>query len=197
MQIYTSDKTTPRSFPWLWYLRLVAIIGTLIVLAITAQNSATFHSIGCDAPGRLNFNLAVVSPCPHVSVEYPLTLIPSRSSPSSPLSISSSPPVPPAPPGFSHGSYSVSWLSMSSCSSSGSPPARPLAIAAPTYATLAASTMDMSSSIPSPANVPPFSSNETIRQGEETCCSRGGAVLANATQLWVERSRRSKPLMPS
>lgn len=59
MQIYTSDKTTPRSFPWLWYLRLVAIIGTLIVLAITAQNSATFHNIGCDAPGRLNFNLAV------------------------------------------------------------------------------------------------------------------------------------------
>lgn len=59
MQIYTSDKTSPRSFPWLWYLRLVALILTFIVLGITASNTATFHNIGCDAPGRLSFNLAV------------------------------------------------------------------------------------------------------------------------------------------
>ncbi|CAD6580762.1 MAG: hypothetical protein ASARMPRED_000320 [Alectoria sarmentosa] len=59
MQIYTSDKTSARSFPWLWYLRLVALIFTFIVLGITASNSATFHSIGCDAPGKLSYNLAV------------------------------------------------------------------------------------------------------------------------------------------
>lgn len=59
MQIYTSDKTSPRSFPWLWYLRLVALVVTLIVLGITASNTATFHDIGCDAPGRVSFNLAV------------------------------------------------------------------------------------------------------------------------------------------
>ena len=62
MQIYTSDKTSPRSFPWLWYIRLVALVITLIVLGITAANIATFHNIGCDAPARLLYNLAVVRP---------------------------------------------------------------------------------------------------------------------------------------
>lgn len=67
MQIYTSDKTSPRSFPWLWYIRLVALVITLIVLGITASNTSTFHSIGCDAPARLLFNLAVVCPYSHQS----------------------------------------------------------------------------------------------------------------------------------
>ena len=60
MQLYTSDKTSPRSFKQLWYIRLVALVITLIVLGITAANAATFNSIGCDAPGRLLYNLAVV-----------------------------------------------------------------------------------------------------------------------------------------
>ena len=60
MHLYTSDKTSPRSFHWLWFVRLVALGVTLIVLGITASNTATFHSIGCDAPARLLYNLAVV-----------------------------------------------------------------------------------------------------------------------------------------
>ena len=60
MQLYISDKTSPRSFKQLWYIRLVALVVTLIVLGITAANTAGFHSIGCDAPGRLLYNLAVV-----------------------------------------------------------------------------------------------------------------------------------------
>ena len=60
MQLFISDKTSPRSFKQLWYIRLVALVVTLIVLGITAANTATFHSMGCDAPGRLSYNLAVV-----------------------------------------------------------------------------------------------------------------------------------------
>ena len=60
MQLYISDKTSPRFFKQLWYIRLVALFITLIVLGITAANTANFHSIGCDAPGRLLYNLAVV-----------------------------------------------------------------------------------------------------------------------------------------
>ena len=108
MQIYTNDKTSPRSFPWLWYLRLVALVVTLIVLGITSSNTATFLDIGCNAPGRVSYNLAVVCPCPHPSAGRPLTLIPSRSSPSSLSSTSSSLRAHPAPPGFFHGSYGVS-----------------------------------------------------------------------------------------
>ena len=68
MQLYTSDKTSPRSFKWLWFLRLVALLITLIVLGITASNTATFHNIGCDAPPKLLYNLAVVCLCSHPRV---------------------------------------------------------------------------------------------------------------------------------
>lgn len=60
MQLYISDKTSPRSFKQLWYIRFVALVITLIVLGITAADTASFHGIGCDAPGRLSYNLAVV-----------------------------------------------------------------------------------------------------------------------------------------
>ena len=75
MQIYASDKTSPRSFPWLWYIRLVALVVTLIVVGITVWNTASFSSAGCDAPARLLYNLAVVCPYPYSSVEYRLTLV--------------------------------------------------------------------------------------------------------------------------
>lgn len=191
MQIYTRDKTSPRSFTWLWYLRLVAFVVTFIVLGITVANTVAFHDIGCNAPGRLNYNLAVVCPYLHPSVKRPLTFVPSRSSLSSLSSISSSPRAHPAPPGFFHGSYGVSSPSMPSCSSSGSPLPRPQAIAAPTYATLAASMLDTCSSIPSLANAPPLSSNEIIHQAPGMCCSREGAIQTDAgqTRLWVDRSR--------
>jgi len=60
MQTYTTDKTSPRAFGWLWFIRLLAMIFTLIVLGITAGDIADFHKATCSAPSRLNFNLAVV-----------------------------------------------------------------------------------------------------------------------------------------
>lgn len=108
MQIYTSDKTSPRSFGGVWYIRFVALVITVIVLGITAANTATFHSIGCDAPARLSYNLAVVCPCPHPSIGCPLTLLASRSSPFSLSSTLSSPPAHPPPPGSFRGSSGAS-----------------------------------------------------------------------------------------
>jgi hypothetical protein len=60
MQIYTTDKTSPRAFGWLWFMRLVGIIFTLIVLGIAAGDIADFHNASCSAPSKLSFNLAVV-----------------------------------------------------------------------------------------------------------------------------------------
>ena len=60
MQIYTTDKSSPRGFGWLWFLRLLAIFFTLVVLGITVRDVADFHSASCSAPSRLGYNLAVV-----------------------------------------------------------------------------------------------------------------------------------------
>lgn len=108
MQIYTSDKTSPRSFKGLWYIRFVALVITMIVLGITAANTASFHNIGCDAPARLSYNLAVVCFCPHPSIGCPLTFLASRSSPFSLSSTLSSRPAHPPPPGSFHGSSGAS-----------------------------------------------------------------------------------------
>ncbi|KAK4694963.1 hypothetical protein P7C71_g2698, partial [Lecanoromycetidae sp. Uapishka_2] len=59
MQVYTTDKRSPRGFGWLWFIRLVAVIFTLIVLGITAGDITDFHGASCSAPSRLSFNLAV------------------------------------------------------------------------------------------------------------------------------------------
>lgn len=61
IEVYTSDKTSPRSFGWQWYLRLAAIVLTLIVLGITAANTSDFHKLGCNPPSKLGYNTAVVS----------------------------------------------------------------------------------------------------------------------------------------
>lgn len=60
LQIYTRDKTSPGGFQWIWFIRFFQIVITLIVLGITAANVTSFHDIGCSAPGKLDFNLAVV-----------------------------------------------------------------------------------------------------------------------------------------
>ena len=62
MQIYTTDKTSPRGAPYLWYLRIPAIAFSVVVLGITANDSSAFGSIACNAPAKLSYNLAVVCP---------------------------------------------------------------------------------------------------------------------------------------
>ncbi|KAK3177997.1 hypothetical protein OEA41_000129 [Lepraria neglecta] len=59
MQIYTSDKTSPRSFPWLWFVRLPAIIFSIIVLGITASDASKWGSWECSIPSKLGYNIAV------------------------------------------------------------------------------------------------------------------------------------------
>lgn len=61
MQVYTSDKTSPRSFTWLWFIRIAAIVFSIIVLGVTANAEAAFGNSGCNAPAKLSYNLAVVS----------------------------------------------------------------------------------------------------------------------------------------
>ncbi|KAL2049279.1 hypothetical protein ABVK25_010457 [Lepraria finkii] len=59
MQIYTSDKTSPRSFPWLWFVRLSAIVFSVIVLGITASDASKWDSWECSVPSKLSYNIAV------------------------------------------------------------------------------------------------------------------------------------------
>lgn len=58
--IYTKDKTSPRAFRWIWYIRIFQILVTLVVLAITAANAASFENESCSVPGKLAWNLACV-----------------------------------------------------------------------------------------------------------------------------------------
>ncbi|KAL8661013.1 MAG: hypothetical protein Q9202_005993 [Teloschistes flavicans] len=58
LNIYTSDKTSPRCFPWLWFVRLLQMVITIIILALTAANAGSFSSIGCNVPSRLGYNIA-------------------------------------------------------------------------------------------------------------------------------------------
>lgn len=60
MQIYTSDRTSPRGFQSLWFARVAGVVFSLIVLGITAANSKNFNDIYCSVPDKLSYNLAVV-----------------------------------------------------------------------------------------------------------------------------------------
>lgn len=64
MNVYTSDKTSPRAFQWIWFIRLLQITVSVVVLGITAANIASFHAISCTPPGKLDYNLACVRSAP-------------------------------------------------------------------------------------------------------------------------------------
>lgn len=77
VEIYTRDKTSPRSFRWQWFLRLTAILFTLIILGLSGAGASEFSSSGCSAPSKLNYNLAVVrSPFHAIHSLHPLTYLP-------------------------------------------------------------------------------------------------------------------------
>lgn len=61
LDIRTSDKETPRSFFWIWYIRIFQLILTLVVLGIAAANIASFGNLDCSVPGKLAWNVACVS----------------------------------------------------------------------------------------------------------------------------------------
>lgn len=61
LNIYTTDKVSPRCFPWLWFVRIGQMVLTIIVLAIAASNAQDFASIpGCNVPSRIGYNIAAV-----------------------------------------------------------------------------------------------------------------------------------------
>ncbi|KAL8859682.1 MAG: hypothetical protein Q9178_003796 [Gyalolechia marmorata] len=57
-KVYASDKTSPRSFSWLWFVRLAQMLGTIIVLGITASSASDFNTLGCSVPSKLGYNIA-------------------------------------------------------------------------------------------------------------------------------------------
>jgi len=67
--IYTRDKTSPRAFRWIWFIRILQIFVTLFILAITAANTASFGNASCGVPGKLAWNLACVR---HSALHAPL-----------------------------------------------------------------------------------------------------------------------------
>ncbi|KAI4280292.1 MAG: hypothetical protein L6R38_004570 [Xanthoria sp. 2 TBL-2021] len=57
-KFYTSDKTSERCFPWLWFVRLVQMLVTIIVLAIAASSASDFTSLSCSVPSKLAYTIA-------------------------------------------------------------------------------------------------------------------------------------------
>lgn len=61
LNIYTTDKVSPRCFPWLWFVRIAQMVLTIIILAIASSNAQDFSSIpGCNVPSRIGYNIAAV-----------------------------------------------------------------------------------------------------------------------------------------
>ncbi|KAL8940867.1 MAG: hypothetical protein Q9216_002587 [Gyalolechia sp. 2 TL-2023] len=59
--IYTTDKVSPRCFPWLWFVRIGQMLLTLIILGLTAANANDFSSrMACSIPSKLGYNLAAL-----------------------------------------------------------------------------------------------------------------------------------------
>lgn len=62
VNIYTTDKVSPRCFPWLWFVRIGQMLLTIIILALTASNAYDFSSrLACSVPSKLGYNIAAVS----------------------------------------------------------------------------------------------------------------------------------------
>ena len=49
-----------RCFPWLWFVRAIGLVFTIITLGLTAAAVNSFGAIACDSPAKLNYNVAVV-----------------------------------------------------------------------------------------------------------------------------------------
>lgn len=57
-----NDKSAMRAWPWLWYIRLVQIFITLLVLILAAldANAVQDYLPNCGVPPRIAYNLACV-----------------------------------------------------------------------------------------------------------------------------------------
>lgn len=61
-----TDKSAPRGFPWMWYIRVAQIVLTLIIVAVAARVAAGIGNGDdgdCHVPGKVVWNiLCVCSP---------------------------------------------------------------------------------------------------------------------------------------
>lgn len=60
----STDKSAPRGFPWVWHIRLVQILLTLIILAIAGRVAAAISDGDggdCHVPPKVAWNIACVS----------------------------------------------------------------------------------------------------------------------------------------
>ena len=53
-----TDKTSPRGFSWIWYIRIAQFIITLLVIALAALNANAWRD--CSVPGKIAWNIACV-----------------------------------------------------------------------------------------------------------------------------------------
>lgn len=59
----STDKSTPRGFPWMWYIRFAQVLLTLIVIAVAARVAATISNgdgDDCNVPHKLVWNIVAV-----------------------------------------------------------------------------------------------------------------------------------------
>lgn len=59
----STDKSAPRGFPWIWYIRFVQIFLTLVVLAVAARVAAAIDNGDggdCHVPPKVAWNIACV-----------------------------------------------------------------------------------------------------------------------------------------
>lgn len=61
LNIYTRDKVSERCFPWLFFVRILQMVVTILILAIAASSAHDFTGIGCSVPSKLGYNVAAVS----------------------------------------------------------------------------------------------------------------------------------------
>ncbi|KAL8806708.1 MAG: hypothetical protein Q9200_004929, partial [Gallowayella weberi] len=61
LRVYSTDKTSERGFPWLWYVRLAQMGFTIAIIALAASNASVFNSIGCSVPSKLGYNIAAAA----------------------------------------------------------------------------------------------------------------------------------------
>lgn len=55
-----SDKSAPRGFSWIWFIRFAQLVLSMIVLGLAAWNISDLKSLHCDAPSKMAFNVACV-----------------------------------------------------------------------------------------------------------------------------------------
>lgn len=60
MALFITDKNVPRSYTWVWILRIVGIVLSLVALGLSASLASALNSISCVSSSKINFNVAVV-----------------------------------------------------------------------------------------------------------------------------------------